>query len=185
MTTENTMPDLSFEVTPVIAADITMADCMAIIKEAIASQKGSNEAIQKALVAACSVAFNTEYHKKNVAPFTSIVEGLRGTDRQTIVTWIKTHAPASWVEKDGKKRFQFNESFKGEFDSTALFADKWYDAVPSTKTLVDTIDFKEQLANFIKRMEREVKAGTKTISHLEVLKAVKETSAKLSVDAQQ
>ena len=41
------MQDLSFEVAPVIGSDISLSECMAIIRDAVASQKGSNEAIQK------------------------------------------------------------------------------------------------------------------------------------------
>ena len=106
----------------------------AIIRDAVASQKGSNEAIQKALVAASSVAFNVDYHKKNVQPFSMIVDGLRGTDRQTIIKWIEAHAPAIWrKDTSGKGRFQFNNSFKGEFDFDVLWGEKWYDLVPDER----------------------------------------------------
>ena len=118
---------------------------MAIIRDAVASQKGSNEAIQKALVAASSVAFNVDYHKKNVQPFSMIVDGLRGTDRQTIIKWIEAHAPAIWrKDTSGKGRFQFNNSFKGEFDFDVLWGEKWYDLVPDERTLKSTIDFRDR-----------------------------------------
>ena len=182
---DNTMPDLSFEVAPTIAHDISLADCMAIIKDAISSQEGSNEAIQKALVAASAVAFNVAYHKKNVQPFTLIVEGLRGTYRQTIIKWIEGHAPALWREgKDGKKRFQFNNSFSAVFDFDTLWSEKWYDLVPSTRKLVSTIDFREQLDNLVKRLTRELEAEgekKKTVSHPEVLGELKALQGRLSM----
>lgn len=178
---DNTMPDLGFEVVPAIAYDITLSEAMAIIKSAIDGQADSNEGIQKALVAASAVAFNVEYHKKNVQPFTLIVEGLRGADRQTIIRWIETYAPALWREgKDGKKRFQFNNSFSAVFDFDTLWAAKWYDLAPPTKKLSSTIDFREQIDNLVKRLTRELESGTKEVKHPECLHELKALQGRLS-----
>lgn len=176
------MQDMSFEVAPTIAADISLRECMDIIKDAVANQKDSNEGIQKALVACSAVAFNEEYHKRNVSPFTQLVEGLRGTDRQTIIKWIEGHAPALWREgKNGTKRFQWNASFKGEFDAALLFSEKWYDLVPPTRKLQSTIDFREQIDNLVKRLTRELESGTKEVKHPECLKELKALQGRLSM----
>ena len=178
--------DLSFEVAPVISEDISLRECMEIIREAVGMQKDSNYAIQKALVAASAVAFNVEYHHKNVLPFTMIVEGLRGADRQTIIKWIESHTPARWAKDDGKKgRFQFDKKFQGAFDFDILWNEKWYDLVPPERTLKSTIDFREQIDLLVKRLTREMEctdsAKKKEIKHAECLEELKALQGRLSM----
>jgi hypothetical protein len=160
---------------------VTAEQVSAIISRVLKFNAKNNEAIHKALVVCAAVAFDVERHKKNVQPFTLLVKGLRGADRQAMIGWIEAHAPAIWRADEAKnKRFVFNNSFKGEYDFDVLMADKWYDHVKPANQLSSTIDFREQLDNMVKRLTRELTSGQKTVENPKVLDELKALQGRLS-----
>jgi hypothetical protein len=182
-------PDLPPPAQEVVVQDITTGyvtaeQVSAAIERVVKFNAKNNEAIQRVLVMCCAIAFDVERHKKNVAPFTTLIKGLRGTERQTMINWIEAHAPAIWRKDEASnKRFVFNNSFKGAYNYKALMEDKWYDQVKPEKELSSSIDFREQLDNLVKRLTREAQATgdkRKDITNPEVLTELKALQGRLS-----
>jgi hypothetical protein len=130
--------------------------------------------VQLVLVQVAYQAFNGN----NVDPATRLVKVLTGGDKTALVKWIEQHTPAYW-SKD-KVAFQFNKSFKGEYDPIALLAAPWWELAIKEKNISSTLDVLDSLRDFIKRMEREAKAGDKTITHKELISDLNALAGKVA-----
>jgi uncharacterized protein (UPF0335 family) len=112
----------------------------------------------------------------NIDPCIQIIKQLQGADVKAVMHWLEKHAPV--IVRRGS--FVFNKSFVGEYDPIYLLANPWWDIAVKPAQVSSSIDFREQLDAFIKRMEREVEKGEKNIEHKEVLAEVKALAGKLS-----
>lgn len=130
--------------------------------------------VQLVLVGCAQQAFDGS----NVDPCTKLVHVLSGADSRAIIHWIEAHMPAVWVKAEEK--FRFNKSFKGEYDAITLMAEPWWELATKPKNVASSLDMLTELGAFIKRMEREVAAGKKTVEHKEVLEELKALSGKLA-----
>lgn len=128
--------------------------------------------VQLALVGCAYQAFE----HGNVDPATRIVKVLSGADAKALVKWIETHMPAIWVKSE--VQFRVNKSFKGEYDAVTLMSEPWWELAVKPRDINSTINVLECVRDLIKRIEREAKAGTKTIEHAELVETLKQVAGK-------
>lgn len=152
------------------------------IKAFAASNVKMRDRVQVLLVRCAAIAHDFDTHKGNADPFTNLVAAAKGLDAKAIIAWAEKHAPVIWRKgEDGVRRFAYNKSFKGEdYNATVLLATPWWEMARDAQEVASTVDFYEQLQSFIKRMEREVKAGTKQVKHAEVLNELRAVSGKMA-----
>ena len=141
--------------------------------KAIASKTSKwRDDVQLALV---GCAFHAFEHN-NTDPATRLVKVLHGADATALIRWIEGHMPCIWVKSE--EQFRFNKSFKGEYDAITLMAEPWWDLAKKAKDVSSTFDALEAVRNLIDRIEREIKAGKKTVEHADVLESLKAVAGK-------
>lgn len=128
--------------------------------------------VQLVLVACAKQAFD----HKNVDGFTRLTTVLGGADMKAIITWAETYAPARWSKQD--VAFKLNKSFKGDFDGLYLLGQAWWERATKPQNVSSTFDVLEVVRDLIKRAEKEVAAGKKTVTHAEMIFELKAIAGK-------
>lgn len=121
--------------------------------------------IQFILVGCAQHAFNEE--GQNVDPCTRLVKAVGGADVRALIHWIEAHLPAIWIKAEEK--FRVNKSFKGAYDPVTLMAEPWWELAVKPKNVSSSIDVLDAVRDLVKRMQREVAAGKKTVAHKELI----------------
>lgn len=124
----------------------------------------------------CQVA-QQAFDGSNVDPATRLVKVLTGADAKAIIHWIEAHMPAVWVKAEEK--FRFNKSFVGEYDAITLMAEPWWELATKPKNVSSSLDCIDAVRDLIKRLEREVAAGKKEVTHQEAIVDLKAICGKL------
>lgn len=119
--------------------------------------------VQLCLVGCAQHAFDN----KNVDPAARLVHAVKGADATAVIRWIEAHMPAIWVQKEAK--FRFNKSFNGEYDAIVLMSEAWWELAKKPHQVASTLDCLEVVRALVKRLEKEVKEGTKTVKHAELV----------------
>lgn len=107
------------------------------------------------------------YDDGNVDPCTKLVHALTGADARAIIHWIEEHMPAVWVKAEDK--FRFNKSHKGEYDAVVLMAEAWWELATMPKNVSSSLDCLDAVRQLVKRLEKEIASGTKTVAHAEIV----------------
>lgn len=126
-----------------------------------------NDDVQLILVQCAYQAFE----HSNVDPVTRLAKVLKGTDARAIIRWVEGHMPAIWIKAEVK--FRFNKSFVGEYDALTLMAEPWWELATKVKNVSSSLDCLDAVRDLIKRLEREVAAGKKEVTHTEAIVALK------------
>lgn len=139
--------------------------------------EGWRKDVQLALVGCAYQAIEGD---SNIDPCTRIVGVLKGSDVAAVIHWLENHVPVIWMRSEGKFRMNKAQVGKMAYDAVTLMSEPWYEKAIKPQNVSSSVDFMEQLQGFIKRMEREVTKGGKTIAHAEVLYELKAVSGKLA-----
>ena len=116
------------------------------------------------------------FEYSNVDPFTRLVGALKGADIKAVIKWAEQFAPCVW-QKD-KVAFRFNKSFVGEYDALFLMGNLWHDLATKPQNVSSTVDVIDAVRALIQRMENEIKAGKKTVTHSDAILDLKAVAGK-------
>lgn len=128
----------------------------------------------------CQVA-QQAFDGSNVDPATRLVKVLTGADAKAIIHWIEAHMPAVWVKAEEK--FRFNKSFVGEYDAITLMSEAWWELATKPKNVSSSLDCLDAVRDLIKRLEREIAAGKKQVTHTEAIEGLKALCGSLAREA--
>jgi len=125
--------------------------------------------VQVVLVACAKQAFD----HGNVDPFTRLIGVMGGADMKALIRWAEEFAPCVWMKSETK--FRFNNSFEAEFDGLYLLGQAWWLLATKPAQVSSTYDVLEVVQEMIKRCEKEVKAGKKTVEHKDMIMELRKT----------
>lgn len=126
--------------------------------------------VQVCLVGCAQFAFDDN----NASPATDLVHAVKGADAKAVIHWMEKHMPVIWVGKEEK--FRFNKSFLGEYDAVTLLSEPWWEHATKARDVVSSIDCLDAVRSMIKRLEKEIKSGEKTVKHADLIASLVATT---------
>jgi hypothetical protein len=158
-------------------AKSAISQLMSDIKRLGARTSKWRDDVQVILVRCAGFAF-----EGNADPFNHLLEQMTGADLAAIVKWAETNTPVMFrkSESDGVKRFGINKSFEGVYDATELLGLPWWQHAKKPQQVSSVYDVAEAVRELIKRAEREVEAGKKTVQHADLIRDLKALAGRVS-----
>lgn len=126
---------------------------------------------------AVGCAFQAFTHK-NVDSATKLIHSLKGADINAVKTWLERYSPCRWNKE--LSGFKFNKSFSGEFDHAFLSANLWYELAKKPAQLSSVYDVLEVVRDLVKRAEKEIQLGKKTVQHADMIEDLKALAGKVA-----
>lgn len=159
-----------------MAKDTALAKLNRDIKSLGTKTKKWRDDVQLILIRCAAYAF-----QGNAEPMTSVVAQLEGADVAAVIKWAEMYAPVLWrASDDGIKRFGINKSFEGEFDAAYLMGTAWWVSAKKPQQVSSIYDVADAVRDLIKRAEREVTAGKKTVHHADLIRDLKALAGRAS-----